>query len=177
MKKRITIISIIIAIILIIIGVVIGYRNTNNTNKSLLVVRTYAKYTSSSRFDGTAIFDDGSVYSWNFKGSTDKEYKKYIDNNNIDTKKGLEKFILKRGKKRSNKVPSNELEEIKRIVNSLTEKDTNYEVGCSATQSGNFSTVAFKDTTRYEIKVSGACDGTSKTTNSSRILAIANKYL
>lgn len=178
MKKKV-IIPIIVGMLIIIAGIIIGLQkmNNNDNNKSLLVVRTYSNYAFPSQFNGTAIFDDGSVYGWNFKGSTDKEYKEYIGNNDINTKKGLEKFILKRGKKRPNNVPSKELEEIKRIVNNLTEEDTDYEVGCSAVDAGNFSTAAFKNKTRYEIKVSGACDGTSKTTNSSKLLAIANKYL
>ena len=85
MNRKI-IMSIIIVLIVTTIGILIGnkiYINNESTreektNKSLLVVDLYSNYAWGISFSGSAIFDDGSIYSWKFNGSTNSEYEDYI---------------------------------------------------------------------------------------------------
>ena len=176
MKKKRTIIIIIIVLIVIIIGYII-FNNDKNKNKSLLVVDSFSNHAWEPTFYGTAIFDDGSIYIWNFDHIIHRNYHKYIGDNNINTKYGLEDFILKRGYRRLRKVSNKDLDKLKKYINDLNDEDINFDVNCHGADIGNTIISVYKNNEELILSRSGDCDGNSKTYNVSKILSFIDKYL
>ena len=180
MKKKV-IIPIIVTLIVIIIGIFIGYKingkNRQYQNKSILVSVSHSNYAWGITFSGSAIFDDGTIYSWDFNDSDDNDYTKYIGDNNIDTKKGLEKFILNKGNIKVKKVSNNDLEKIENYINNLTEEDTNFDITCHGADIGDTTISVYKNDEQLVLSRSGDCDGNSNSYSALKLLALIDKYL
>ena len=91
MKKSRKIIIVVLIILIVLIIFLIYKKNVenNDSDSSLLAVSSYSNYGFYDDFKGTAIFNNGSIYTWNMNKfrSSDTKY----DLNSID---GLKKFVL-----------------------------------------------------------------------------------
>ena len=179
MKNKINrnlILIVIVIIIVAIIGTTICKNILIKADKSLLAVNSYSNFAWSPSFSGTAIFDDGTIYSWKFHGTSNMDYKKYIGMNNIDTKKGLEKFIIKKGSKKIKYVSQNDLKLLKELINNLSVDNTNYQKECHGADMGTSSISVYKENEEYKLAEYGDCDGESKSNNVQELLTLIKKY-
>lgn len=178
MNKKFKILTLIgIIVIGIIIGITIYYNATSKANKSLLIVSSYSNFAWAPSFSGTAIFDDGTIYSWEFNGSTYEDYKKYIGFSNIETKKGLEKFIIKKGTMKLKTVSQEDLKHIKDYINNLNIENISYKTDCHGADMGTSYTSIYKNDVEYKLREHGDCDGESKNNNVQDLLNLISKYM
>jgi hypothetical protein len=181
MKKKV-LISIVVIIIIVIIGLFICFINNSKTyrednpNNEILASIIKSNYAWGVTFSGSAIFNDGTIYSWNFDGSNMNEFKEYVGNNNIDTQDGLKNFVLNKASKQSKKVSNEDLEKIEKNINNLTDKDTKFDVNCHGADRGDTSIYVYKNNEQLRLSRRGDCDGQTNSSSGSKILSIINKY-
>lgn len=155
-KKKVTII-IIVALVIAIIGILIITKPKEEKEyqaPAFLIVKSYSNYAWSTVFNGIAIFEDGTIYSWDYEEITDGNYNDYIGNNDISTQSGIKDFILNKGTKKTEKVSDDDLNELKKYINNLNDEEDK----------------------KYTLSINGDCEGQSKTKNAKKILDIINKY-
>ena len=150
MKRKV--ITYILAII-VIIGVLLCIKMGNRSkDSSLLVVSTYSNFAWVSQYKGSAIFSDGTIYTWDFHGEDYKENTKDYD---LQSKDGLEKFILEKGTKKINSVSKSELKEMKKSINEFQDKD--YNLDCHGADMGSSIVSIYQDDKEITIRQSGDC--------------------
>ena len=95
MKNRLLLIIIVLLVLGVVIFTVCHFKKKNDKieEPSILIVKKYYNFKSAATFGGTAIFDDGSVYTW-YYSSIKREYNSYIGSYSINTKNGLKQFVL-----------------------------------------------------------------------------------
>ena len=177
-KKKVTII-IIVALVIAIIGILIITKPKEEKEyqaPAFLIVKSYSNYAWSTVFNGIAIFEDGTIYSWDYEEITDGNYNDYIGNNDISTQSGIKDFILNKGTKKTEKVSDDDLNELKKYINNLNDEDVNYEENCLGADRGETSISVYKEDKKYTLSTSGDCEGQSKTENAKKILDIIKKY-
>lgn len=178
MKKKVIILTI-VALVIAIIGLLIINKPKDEKNyqaPTFLIVKTYSNYAWNTQFNGIAIFDDGTIYSWDYEEKTDGNYNDYIGDNDIETKSGMKDFILDKGTKRIKKVSDNDLNRLKEYINNLNDEDVNYEEKCLGADMGTTSISVYKNDKKYTLSTSGDCEGKSKTETAKKILDIIKKY-
>ena len=178
-KKKV-IILIILALVIAIIGILIINKPKEEKEfqvPAFFIVKSYSNYAWSTQFNGTAIFDDGTIYNWDYEEKTDGNYFDYIGDNDIETQSGMKNFILEKGSKKIIKVSSNDLEKLKEYIKNLNDKDIDYEEKCLGADMGETSISVYKEDKEYILSSSGDCEGTSKSKNATNILEIIDKYL
>jgi hypothetical protein len=163
--------------ILIVLGILIigvfGYfffgKNKINPNAELLIINSYSNYAWGFQFHGTAIFDDGSILTWNnVKESNSKiEY-------DIGTTEGLKQYILNEGKLKIRKVSNNKLEKIKENIEKLEDK---IEIEMPGADQGTTSIYVINaNNEKITLKYMGDWNGENQTVESKEILEIVEKY-
>ena len=183
MKKNIIKILIAISIVIAISCVLLLLNNNNNnsnnkktksikealTSPKLLAVNSYSNYAWSVNFSGTAIFSDGSIYTW--QENSNSKIKKY----DINTTEGLEKFILEEGKLNKQTVSDNDLKNLKKYIN-LVEDDI--KITYPGADMGTSTTYIINEKGKeITLKCSGDSEGKNKTEASKKLLNIIEKYL
>lgn len=153
-----------------------NYDKKNDQIKSILVSDSYFNYAWGISFNGNAIFDDGTIYSWNFHGDNENEYRKFIGHNNIETKTGLENFILNKADIKVQKVSNEDLQQLKNRINNLLDEDTNFVENCHGADMGTNTISVYKNGKELKISEHGDCDGNIISNNTSHILSLINKY-
>lgn len=181
MRKNIIKILIAISIVIAISCILLLLNNNNKdsektnsiqktlTTPKLLAVNSYSNYAWSVSFSGTAIFSDGSIYTW--QENNNSKIKKY----DIHTTEGLEEFILEEGKLKSKKVSNNDLKNLKKYVNLVKDE---IEITYPGADMGTSTTyIINKKGEKITLKRSGDSEGKNKTDTSKKILNIIDKYL
>jgi len=164
-------------IIILLLGILIigvfGYfffgKNEINPNAELLVVSSYSNYAWGFQFYGTAIFDDGSILTWNNEKDS-KSKVKY----NLETNEGLKEYILNEGKLKSIKVSNNKLEKMKENIEKLEDK---IEIEMPGADQGTTSIYVINpDNDKITLKYTGDWNGENQTVESKEILKIVERF-
>ena len=174
MKKSRKIIIVVLIILIVLIIFLIYKKNVknNDSDSSLLAVSSYSNYGFYDDFKGTAIFNNGSIYTWNMNKfrSSDTKY----DLNSID---GLKKFVLNYGRKVKN-VSKKDLEQINIFTNNLTNEEVAYDKECRGADMGMEAIKVYnKSKDVFILKESGNCEGNSKSKNAKKLIVLIEKYL
>lgn len=178
MRKNIIIISVII--LSMILGGVIGYMIINNSpnnyrpelnmeNKKILAVMSYSNYAWGVTFNGKAIFNDGSIYSWNFNGTV-KEFGNY----DVASYDDIKSYIAKNGKKSKEKLSNNELDKMEGYIKRLNDL---IDLKCMGADQGVSLIYVWSGDKKIKLSSSGDCNGENVTYNGKRLLSLINKYL
>ena len=165
-KEKLTIIIIVTLIIAIIGLLILSMHNDkkNNKTKDLLAIKMYLLDGWGQDYYGTAIFDDGTIYMWNYIEKIDGSFDEYIED--TSTKSGMKKFILDNGIKKIRKVSKKDLNELKKYINNLTAEDVDYpQTFCD--DCGEESILVYKDNKEYILSIANTdyTMGESKTEN------------
>ena len=109
-----------ILLVVILVTLVVIYRfipkQTKNVNAKFIILHTYVNYAWGTQFNGKAIYEDGSIYTWN--DIDDILLKKY----EIGTPNGIKDFIKNEATLSKTKIDKKDLLKIKESVSIL--KDT-----------------------------------------------------
>ena len=177
MKKTIIKLLILISIVIAITCTLLLLNNNNSKSKArqniskspdLLAINSYSNYAWGYSFSGTAIFSDGSIYTWKENDSSD------VENYDLQTTKGLEEYILKEGKLKNKKVSDKDLKEIKKHINKV---DDDINIKHPGADIGTYSiTIINKNNKQITLKCSGDSTGENQTENSQKLLKIIEKY-
>ena len=176
-KKR-NLLIILLLIIVIIIGFFIykfydnrHYRDELSKDaKKILVEESYSNYAWTAQFSGTAIFNDGTIYSWNSDNN-----KKENGNYNINSADGLKSYILENGKKRLKRVTSEDIEKIENYINNLEDSiDIGYP---GADQGTNRISVWNSDNQEIKLSLKGDSVGENKSEIAQELLKLIDRYL
>ena len=125
MKKMVLIIIGILLVLGLVIGVYLVFNHSNDglyghtpraihsgkkmniSRDDTLVVYHYSNYAWSAQYNGMAIVNDGTIYSWNLTGNI-----KNLGNYNVNSADGLKNYILENGKLENKKISAKDLEKI-----------------------------------------------------------------
>lgn len=172
-NKKIIIISIIVLII--VAGAFILFKNMNksyrnelsNSEKTILAEKSYMNFAWGFQYSGMAMFNDGTIYKWNFEGSN-ADYK-------VNNSKEHGNWILENGSKVNRKVSETDLDEIEKNIanleNNIDRKNTAYDAGSNSISVWN------DDNKEVILKESGDYTGENKSDSSQNLIKIINKYL
>jgi hypothetical protein len=87
----------------------------DNDKKEVLAISSYSNYAWSVQENKTVIFNDGTIYYWDFNGSIEDI---------IDLDKGNTKvFMLENGKKLDIKVTNKDLEKIEKEIKNVEKRE------------------------------------------------------
>ncbi len=167
-KKIIIILSVLILGIILFIFINIlkkGYKKElNNLEKQVLVISSYSNYAWGIQIKEKVIFNDGTIYTWNFDGNND-------DLNNYD-KSNEKEFILKNGIKSSIKVSSKDLDKLNEYIKKV---DNTTEYKCMGADQGTNSIFVIKNNEKILINSSGDC--IKKINEYESLINLIEKYL
>jgi len=169
--KKLAIILLIVSIITILCIYFFLKKDEYVTNKDInfLIVSSYSNYAEEPHFNGTAIADNGNIYTWNEIGHDNtKKYK-------IGTVEGLQKYILKEAKIKNKKASSDDLNKLKDYITNLEDKITLKYSG--ADQGTSTISVIIDGNKEITLKSTGDVIGKNKTKEAQKILKIIDKYL
>ena len=145
----------------------------NDSHSSLLAVSSYSNYGFYDDFKGTAIFNNGSIYTWDMKDfrTSDTKY-------DLNSQDGLKKFILNYGSRRLKNVSKKDLNQINTLTNNLTNEEVAYNQKCMGADMGMYAIKVYnKNKESYILKESGNCEGNSKSNNAKKLIVLIEKYL
>ncbi len=143
--------------------------NVEQNERKIIITRYYYNYTLRFIYIGKAIFDDGSIYGWNYIGHT-FDFLEY----NLETEEGLKKYILEKGKLVDRIVKEEDLKKMKEYIedieNVLTFDYFEHDRGVC-----NIS--VWKDNQETIIKSMGDCSGENESESSKKLLKLIDKYV
>ena len=139
-------------------------------NKKILIEKSYSNYAWSAQYNGMAIFNDGTIYSWNLTGNM-----KDLENYNVNSADGLKNYILENGKLENKKISAKDLEKIEEYINNI---EDSIEIKYPGADQGT-TTISAWNSNGKEIILSVKVDsvGENKTNNAQELLKIINRYL
>ncbi len=174
MKNK-SVIFIFTIFVLIVVSIIIVFINMNKTyrnelsidKKVILAEKSYINFAWGFNYSGMAIFNDGTIYEWNFVGNR-KDY----DVNNL---KEYENWILQNGSKVDKKVTKKDLNRIKKNIKNL---ENNIESENTAYDAGSSSILVWNDNKeKIILKESGDNTGENKSNVSQELIKIIDNYL
>ena len=174
-KKNFVPYAIIILIILcaLMVGVAVNQKSGSNNDSGefeLLAVKLYSNYAWGFQFNGTAIFTDGSIYTWSHSGN------KNIGDYKINTAEGLKKYIMDKGKKKLKSVSKKDLDKIKKYVNEIKKEDINLSKNCHGADMGSSTFEVHKNGELVLLYEKGDCDRESDNKKVNELVDIITKY-
>lgn len=175
MKK--IIMALVACIIAVILVLVIHKFNINGIAQNedvavdelkVIAISSFSNYAWSAQYRGMAIFNDGSIYSWD---ETDKET---MGKYKLGTADGVQEFILNEGYKNLAKVLKNDLVKIKELINQV---ENNIELNHVGADMGTTTiSVINENNEEIKLKASGDSMGENKTEKAKELLEILDKY-
>ena len=166
---KIIVISAFIAFMSIIIAQSFIQKRNDNNQIKFMILNTYSNYAWGMTFNGSVIYDDGTIYTWN-ETSQNK-----INQYNIGTAKGLKEYIVNEATKSNKKVNENDLNNLKKYIGTLKDDiKINYP---GADQGTTTISVITENNEEIILKKTGDSVGENKTYESQAILEIVEKYL
>lgn len=166
---------IIVPFVIVITGIFILFNNMNksyltelsNDEKRIVAENAYMNFAWGFQYSGMAMFNDGTIYKWNFEGSN-ADYK-------VNSTEEHAQWILEHGTRVSKKVTEDDLKVIEQNINnlygSINSKNTAYDAG------SNYITVWDSNNKQIILKESGDYTGENKSNTSQKLISIINKYL
>jgi hypothetical protein len=145
-----------------------SYRSElKNGEKRIIAEKAYINYASGFQYNGMAMFNDGTIYKWNFEGSN-------TDYNVNSTSEHIQ-WIIEHGNKVNKKVSEEDLnkieQNIKNLDGTMDRKNTAFDAGTS------YITVWNSNNVEITLKESGDYTGENKSNNSKKLIKIIKKYL
>ena len=131
-----------------------------------MVEKSYINYAWKFKYSGMAIFNDGTIYKWDYSGD-ETSY-------NVYTFEDQSRWILENGELVNNKVIISDLEDIE---NSILNLEDSIESTNTANDAGLKRISIWKDNKKISLKEEGDYTGENKTTSSQNIIKIITKYL
>lgn len=170
-KNKMIIIVAIVLVIVIGIATLLICKNSEESKDSLLLVSSNYDMKYGASFGGTAIFNDGSIYTW-YYSSTKSEYNNYVGSYSINTKDGFKEFIMDKAKKKEEKISSKDLSKIKKIIKKIKEEDI--KLNCNANEIKYSELVIYKKDEIFRLNISEDCSSSNESIN--ELLSIINNY-
>lgn len=169
--NKLIIILVILVIIITLFCILFAKENKYSSNTAdfkLLVIDTYSNYAYGSQFYGTAIFDNGYIYTW--KEDNNSNTQKY----KIGTSEGLKEYILNEGKRKTKRVSNNDLELIREYVSQIQD---DIKITHSGADQGTKSIyVIDEENNEIILKCSGDSNGENTTKEAKELLELIEKY-
>ncbi len=136
----------------------------DNDKKEVLAISSYSNYAWSVQENKTVIFNDGTIYYWDFNGSIEDI---------IDLDKGNTKvFMLENGKKLDIKVTNKDLEKIEKEIKNVEKREWQK---CLGADQGTHGIYVVKNGKEIAIEITGDCE--SKDKKYENIVNIIKKYV
>ena len=170
-KKRMIIIASILLIAVIGFIILFVCKNSDESGDSPLVVLSNYEMKYGASFGGTTIFNDGTVYTW-YYSSTKSEYNNYVGSYSINTRDGFKEFVLDKAKKKEEKVSSDDLSKIKKIVKKINEEDI--KLNCNVDYVKYSEIVVYKKDDILKLSTSEECN--SENNSIKELVSIINGY-
>lgn len=167
-KSNILIIFTLIVMISIVVIVSLIPKRSDYIDTKFVILNTYSNYAWTTNFQGSAIYDDGTIYTWN------ETNKNKLNEYQIGTPQGIKKYIEDEAKKSNKKVSDRDLIELKKYINSL--KDNIKLQYPGADQGTNTISVITNNNIEIVLKKTGDSVGENKTQESQNIIKIVEKY-
>lgn len=158
-----------VAFISVILALSFNRKRNKNDEINFMILNTYSNYAWGIQFNGTVIYDDGTIYTWN------ETNQNKIDKYNIGTTKGLKEFIKKEAKQTKGIVNKSDLNNLKKYISTL-EDDIKISYP-GADQGTNTISVITENDIEIVLKKSGDASGENKTYESQAILELIEKYI
>ena len=176
MKKRIIFVLFIIIVLIVSLGI---YIKTNQNKESedhqrntLIVVNLYYNNAWTRICGGSAIFNDGSIYTWNLKGEQAN-----FDSNQLNNRKEMEQYILKNAQKEENSISKEDLKKLKNYIKKLSSDEETITLTCIGNDMGSGYYIVWKDDKTSKIlSINGDCYGSLDNQYAEKIENISNKY-
>ena len=173
-KKTIIIGSIILVIILTLVFILSSKPKTIEDAEVLVVSKDF-NFKSGATFGGSAIFDNGMVYTW-YYSSTKSDYNHYIGSYSLYTKDGIKKFIMDKGKLLDKSVSYSDLSQIKSLINKLKEEDV--QSNCNEGKNIYSTLTLYKQDEEYKLVTSSKeCEEHNPTETMKKLQDILGNYL
>lgn len=180
MKKKLLLV---ITFILIVITLIALYSQSNQTpplaqyrpeldivDKKILAEKSYSNFAWGVQYTTSIIFDDGTIFTWNFSGSLN-DYPFFTN----DSKEYRKNYILENGTKESKKVPITDLEFMENFIESL---EDSIKIKYPGTDQGTSCTSVWNSNgTEIKLRLSGDAEGKNKEKNAKKILEIIDNYI
>lgn len=138
----------------------------------LLVVNSHINFAWGFDFHGSAIFSDGSIYTWDSNKNSNGVVR--FDLGDVEV---LKEYIKSNGTKEENRVPEEDLDEIKEIISKLTKKETEFTSEHRAYDMGGGSISVYKDDVEIELRKSGDYVGSGAGRNVSKLISLTKRHL
>lgn len=180
MKKKLLLL---IVFILIVITLIALYSPSNHTSslaqyrpeldivdKKILAEKSYSNFAWGVQYTTSIIFNDGTIFTWNFSGSLN-DYPFF----NNDSKEYRINYILENGTKESKKVSITDLELMENSIESLEDSIKIKYPG--ADQGTSCTSVWNSNGTEIKLRLSGDAEGKNKEKNAKKILEIIDNYI
>ena len=168
MKNKRLIIILVVAFLIIATISIYSLFAKKNENAKLLVVKTYSNYAWGFQFNGKAIFDNGSIYTWNESdNSTTKDYE-------IETIEGLKEYILNEADLKYKKVSKKDLKQIKEYINKIEDSIKPENAGADMGTATIF--IIDENDNKIILKRTGDSVGENKKEEAQELLKIIEKY-
>lgn len=172
-NKKLIIILVVALLIITTISIYILFTKKNentssNENAKLLVVQKYSNYAWGFSFSGTAIFDNGSIYTWKESdNSITKEYE-------IETIEGIKEYILNEADLKTKKVSKKDLKQIKEQISKIDD-DIKIEHPGADMGTETIFVIDEKDN-KIILRETGDSVGENQTKEAQELLNIIEKY-
>lgn len=168
-KTRILVIFTFIIFLSIIAIYSFSPQKSTNQDTKFMIIDTYSNYAWGTQFKGTAIYDDGSIYTWNETDNTK------LSNYKLGTPEGLKDFIKKEAKQTKGIINEKDLNNLKKYISTL---EDNIKISYpGADQGTNTTSVINENNEEIVLKKAGDSVGENETHESQEILKIVEKYI
>jgi hypothetical protein len=147
-----------------------------HTQRELVASKIYENTNSKYSFSMVAIFDDGTIYTWN--NYTNDRYDDIIPkDSDLKNVEKVTEFIIKVGTKNNKSVTSDDLAKIKDKIDSIDNNIIKFERKHTAVDTGSYSIYCYKNDTAYLLADYGDWTGSSDDLTVQELLALINKYI
>lgn len=178
MKKRILFVLFLIIVLFISFGIYIKMNQNkqnkekeNNQRNTLIVVNLYYNNAWTKMCSGSAIFSDGSIYTWNLKGEQVN-----FDSNQLNNRTEMENYTLKNAQKEENIVSKEDLKKLKEYINKLPSEEEAIILTCIGNDMGSGYFIAWKDDKTNILSINGDCYGSLENQYAEKIENVSNEY-
>lgn len=184
MKKKL---FLLIALILIAITSIAIYLLSNNTSiptltqyrteldiadKKILAEKTYSNFAWGIQYNTSLIFNDGTIYSWNYSEQT---YDFPFASEETSSDEYYKNYILENGKKSIKKVSKADLELMENYIESL---ENSIKIKYPGADQGTSTTSVWNSNgTEIKLRLSGDAQGKNTEENAKELLEIIDNYI
>jgi hypothetical protein len=143
------------------------FSESNYDEKKIIAEKAYKNYAWGFNYNGMAMFDDGTIYKWNFSGS-------YVDYN-VNSNSEHIQWIIEHGNEVDEKVSEEDLNKIKQNIETL---DGTIDFENTALDAGSSYIVVWNSNDKkITLREKGDLTGENNSTNTKKLIEIIETYL